>query len=256
MIPKTADGRVLFALPWHNRVLAGTTDIAVAEPQLEPRPAKHEIRFILEHLRHYLTEIPTEDDILSAFAGLRPLIKTGQGRATAALGRDHTILVSDSGLVSVLGGKWTTYRKMAEDAVNRVAEVAKLPKVDSCSAEISIETPEIGALPWPGGTRRAEGENSVVDSAGLQEPLDEEFPYRRADVIRAVRDEWACTVEDVLARRTRLLLLDVRASVKAAPQVASILAGQLGHDSSWEREQVQEFVELAEGYLPEGAITP
>jgi glycerol-3-phosphate dehydrogenase len=96
----------------------------------------------------------------------------------------------------------------------------------------------------------------VVNSPDLQEPLDEEFPYRRADVIRAVRDEWACTVEDVLARRTRLLLLDVRASVKAAPQVASILAGELGHDSSWEREQVEEFVELAKGYLPEGAMIP
>lgn len=255
MIPKTADGRVLFALPWHNRVLAGTTDIAVAKPQLEPRPEKHEISFILEHLRHYLTEKPTEADILSAFAGLRPLVKTGQGRATAALGRDHTILVSDSGLVSVLGGKWTTYRKMAEDAVDSASEVANLPTTSSRSTEISIKNPKIGDLAWPGGTNGDEVQGPAADDACLQEPLDKKFAYLRADVTRAARDEWACTVEDVLARRTRLLFLDVRASVKAAPQVASILASELGHDSSWETDQVREFVELAKGYLPEGAMT-
>ncbi len=256
MIPKTEDGRVLFALPWHNRVLAGTTDVAVAEPQLEPRPGRDEISFILEHLGYYLTEKPTEADILSTFAGLRPLVQTRQGRATAALGRDHTIRISDSGLVSVLGGKWTTFRKMAEDAVDRAAEVAELPKVDSCSAGISIESPEAGELSWPGGTDEPGELRAALEGAGLQERLVADFPYCKADVIRAIRQEWACTVEDVLARRTRLLFLDARASVKAAPRVASIMADELGHDSEWESQQVKAFVELAKGYLPEGGGVP
>ncbi len=253
MIPKTEDGRVLFALPWHNRVLAGTTDVAVTEPQLEPRPGRDEIRFILEHLGHYLTERPTEADVLSTFSGLRPLIQTRQGRATAALGRDHTILVSDSGLVSVLGGKWTTYRKMAEDAVDKVAEVGGFPQVDSCTADLSIEGPEVGELRWPGGTKQPGSLHSTLDSTGLQEPLDAAYPYCKADVIRGIREEWACTVEDVLARRTRLLFLDARAAVRAAPQVASIIADEMGYDSNWESEQVKELIELAKRYLPEGA---
>jgi glycerol-3-phosphate dehydrogenase len=256
MIPKTEDGRVLFALPWHNRVLAGTTDVAVAEPQLEPRPGREEIRFILEHLGHYLTERPTEADILSTFSGLRPLIQTRQGRTTAALGRDHSILVSNSSLVSILGGKWTTYRKMAEDAVDRAAEVGGLPQVDSCTADISIEGPEVGDLYWPSGNDELGSLDSALEDTGLQEPLDADFPYTKADVVRAVREEWACTLEDVLARRTRLLFLDARAAVRAGPQVASIITAELGHGSNWESEQVKEFIELAKGYLPEGAMTP
>jgi len=255
MIPKTEDGRVLFALPWHNRVLAGTTDVEVAEAQLEPRPGKEEISFILEHLGHYLTERPTEADILSTFSGLRPLIQTRQGRTTAALGRDHSILVSNSGLISVLGGKWTTYRKMAEDAVNRAAEVGGLPQVDSRTADISIEGPDVGDLQWPGETEELGSSDSALDNTGLEEPLDFSFPYTKADVVRALREEWACTVEDVLARRTRLLFLDARVAVKVAPQVASIIASELGHGSDWESDQVEEFVELAKGYLPEGAVT-
>lgn len=250
MIPKTEDGRVLFALPWHNRILAGTTDVSVREPQLEPQPTPEEIDFILGHLRRYLTEEPTEEDILTAFSGLRPLVQTTQKKSTAALGRDHSVLVSNSGLVSVLGGKWTTYRKMAEDAVNRAAEIGNLPKVQSCSTGIALESPKLGDLRWPGEAAVASREFMDEQQTDLRQPLEGSFPYCRADIIRAAREEWACTLEDVLARRTRFLFLDARASMKVAPFVASIMATELGQTADWENLQVQQFRELARRYLP------
>jgi len=219
MVPKTKDGRVLFAIPWHGRVIIGTTDTAVRETPLEPRPFTQEIEFLLEHAKLYLATAPCEGDILSTFAGLRPLVKAGAGDATKKLSRDHTILVSNSGLVTITGGKWTTYRQMGEDVVNTAAQVGGLEARASRTHD----------LPLRGGSAP-----EIIST----------------EVVRGfARDEMARTVEDVLSRRTRTLLLDARAAMAAAPSVAAALAAELRRDESWQRAQVESFQPLAQQHL-------
>jgi len=260
MVPKTDDGRVLFAIPWHGRVLIGTTDTPVSEAQLEPRPLPEEIEFLLTHAARYLTKDPKPGDVLSAFAGLRPLRKMGEMKDTASLPRDHSVSISKSGLVSISGGKWTTYRKMAEDAVNQAALVAGLAERPCPTANLRLHgwrngegkpRPARGAGEvWEGyGTDAACLRALVKEHPGLNELLHPKLPYRGAEVVWAVRHEMARTVEDVLSRRTRALLLDARASVAIARKVARLAAKELGRDPKWEAEQVESFRELAAGYV-------
>ncbi|QEL15191.1 glycerol-3-phosphate dehydrogenase/oxidase [Limnoglobus roseus] len=226
VVPKTPDGRVLFAIPWHGRTLVGTTDVPVPTTELEPRATEAEIDFILETAGRYLAKTPTRADVLSVFAGIRPLVKADGGTNTAALSRDHTIR-TEAGLLTVTGGKWTTYRNMAEDAVNRAAELAGLPPKPCRTANLRITGPIASG--------------SVV-------PLHPQLPYTEADIVRAVRHEMARTVEDVLSRRLRALILDADAAVEMAPRVAALMAAELGRDAAWEAEQVRAFTALARGY--------
>ncbi len=231
MVPKTEDGRVLFAIPWHNRLLIGTTDVPLKEVSLEPVPLAEELDFLLRHAALYLTKPPKVSDVLSIFAGIRPLVSTRQG-PTSALSRDHQILVSGSGLVSLVGGKWTTYRKMGEDAVNAVEKTGRLARRFSGTYDLRIEGADTGNGNEPG------------------ERLHPSLPYTSLDVLRGVREEMACTVEDILARRTRALFLDARASMEMAPMVAAIMAEELSCGPDWQREQVASFREVAKNYLP------
>ena len=255
MIPHTADNRVLFAVPWHGRVVVGTTDTPVAAASLEPRPLPEEIDFLLSHAARYLTRHPTRADILSAFAGLRPLVHPGGTGETAAVSREHAVLVSGSGLVSITGGKWTTYRRMGEDAVNHAASVAGLPEHPSVSDKLPIHGWREGdalSPPWDAYGADAEAVRALCAAEPtLSEPLHPALPYRAGEVVWAVRHEWARTVEDVLARRTRALLLDARASMEAAPRVALLIAEELGLDRLWQDAQVEDYQGLARGYLPE-----
>ena len=221
MVPKTKDGRVLFAIPWHGRVVIGTTDTPVRETPLEPRPMAREIEFLLEHAKRYLATAPGARDILSTFAGLRPLVKSGAGRATKKLSRDHTIVVSNSGLVTITGGKWTTYRQMGEDVVNTAAQVGGLTARASRTQDLPLR--------------------------GVSAP--ENFFADAESVRRFVREEMARTVEDVLSRRTRMLLLDARAALKLAPTVAAALTAELSRDEAWQKSQVESFTALAKNYL-------
>ncbi len=253
MVPKTDDKRVLFAIPWHERVVVGTTDTAVTEIETAPRPLKSEIDFLLTHLARYLSGAPAPADILSTFAGLRPLVKPSNSRGTALIPRDHFISVARSGLVTVTGGKWTTYRKMAEDTMGRVIEVAGLtPR--PCPTE---NLPLYGCAEVNGDALSIYGSDvAAVRSLAREVPewsalLHPAFPYIAAEVIWAARYEMARTVEDVLARRTRALFLDARASINSAPAVASLLAQELGHDSAWSQYQAESFIELAKRYLPD-----
>lgn len=218
LIPRTQDGRVLFVIPWLDRVIAGTTDVPVPAAELEPRASPAEIRFILSTLNRYLRRTVSEHDVLSAWAGLRPLVNRRRV-ATAELSREHVIEVSRSGLVTIAGGKWTTYRKMAEDAVNAAARRARLPPVPSRTAELRLHH---GELP-------------------LLMSLEQRVAF-------AASEEMARTVEDVLARRTRALFLDAKAARDEAPAVAAALARQLGRDKAWEMEQVRSFGALAARY--------
>lgn len=254
MVPQTEDGRVLFAVPWHERALVGTTDTPVEGADLEPRPLDAEIDFILKHAAQYMVEDPTRQDILCMFAGLRPLVGAGEGKKTATISRDHHLQVSQSGLVTITGGKWTTYRKMAEDAVDQAALIAGLPESDCRTRKLRIHG-------WlknmdPQDPLNAYGSDAVFlrrlieAEPGLGEKLHEGLPYLKAEVVWAVRNEMALTLDDVLSRRTRSLILDAAASMQIAPQAAELMARELGEGSSWQQEQVAEFCRLAKGYLP------
>ncbi|HSG39444.1 MAG TPA: glycerol-3-phosphate dehydrogenase/oxidase [Thermoanaerobaculia bacterium] len=257
LIPHTDDGRVLFAVPWRGRIVLGTTDTPVEEPALEPRALPEEIDFLLSHAARYLTRDPRREDVLSCFAGLRPLVRGpmragGEGVRTAALSRDHTLVVSPSGLVTVTGGKWTTYRKMGEDTVDRAALLAGLAERPSRTAALRlhgwVEEPDPHS-PWTEHGADAPALARLAgERPGWNELLHPNLPYRVCEVVWAARHEMARTVEDVLARRTRALLLDARASAEIAPIVAALLAIELGRSEAWRREQVVAYRELARGY--------
>ena len=254
MIPRTADGRVLFAIPWHDRVVVGTTDDPVPKPALEPRAMPDERSFLLAHVEKYLRRRPEPQEILSMWSGQRPLVRKGGAGSTAALSRDHTILISETKLVTVTGGKWTTYRRMAQDAINHAAPLGGLRQVPS-------RTPELRLHGW---ANEVSADQEWESCYGADLPallrLEEEnpewsrllhprLPFKTGEVIWAARNEMARTVEDVLARRTRALFLDARASSESATDTAHLLAQELGKSNEWAQQQALEFCQTAEGYL-------
>jgi glycerol-3-phosphate dehydrogenase len=254
MVPHTDDGRVLFAVPWHGSVVVGTTDTPVETVSLEPRPFKEEIDFLLSHASRYLTRHPKLEDILSVFAGIRPLVDHGAGAATSSISRDHTLLIEPSGLVTITGGKWTTYRRMGEDAVTAAARLAGLPEVPSRTADLRIhgwtaEKPPNGCWSCYGSDSAALAE-LAAERPEWGELLHPSLPYRAVEVVWGVRNEWARTVADVLARRLRALVLDAGTSCLIAPRVATLMAEELGYGTEWIDEQVADYQELARGYLP------
>jgi glycerol-3-phosphate dehydrogenase len=253
LIPHTDDGRVLFAVPWHNKIIAGTTDTMVDRAEIEPRALPAEIDFILQQIGKYLKRDPGYGDIRSVYAGLRPLVKSS-GRKTAELSRDHLVMVSESGLVTITGGKWTTYRRMAEDTVNTAIAQGNLPE----RACITSNLPIHGAMevdfadPMHFHGSDAAAIRALADAHpewGRQ--LHPGLPYIMAEIVWAVREELCMTVEDALSRRTRSLLLDARAAMACAEAVAALLAKELNRDQAWQRAQVEEFERLAAGYLVE-----
>ncbi len=246
LVPKTEDGRVLFAVPWHGHVVVGTTDIPVSATALDVSPTREEVDFIIAEVNKYLARPVARTDALAAFAGLRPLV-SGKAATTAKLSREHFIEVSKSGVVTVTGGKWTTYRKMAEDTVDTAAKSAALPAAPSRTANLPLHgNPGAGARPAD-ATYAAYGSDAerlrALEAADptLSSMLDARLTYTRAEVVFAARDEMARTVDDVLARRTRALFLDVAATRAAAPEVARLLARELGRDEAWQREQLAAF---------------
>jgi glycerol-3-phosphate dehydrogenase len=253
MIPKTDDGRVLFAVPWHGRVVVGTTDTPVEKASLEPRALNEEIDFIFTQVSRYLTRDPGPADVLSVFAGLRPLIKAEAG-STAALSRDHLISISDSGLITIAGGKWTTYRRMAEDVIDHAEMVGALDHRLCVTQNLAIH----GAAAPAGGAgdhlacygSDAEGIRGLISiDPALGGRIHPALEFLHAEIVWHVRHEMARTVEDVLARRTRALLLNARAAFESAEAVARRMAAELGHDESWVVTQVQGFQALATGYM-------
>lgn len=253
MVPHTSDGRVMFAIPWHGHTLVGTTDTPIKSPSLEPVPMEQEIEFILSTAALYLHKKPTRADILSAFAGIRPLVKSGDGANTAALSRDHTIHIDQSGLLTITGGKWTTYRNMAEDCVNQAATLAQLAEKPCATRDLPIHghlrrTARLGSLAVY-GSDASKIQRLIETDRPLAAPLHPALPYCGAEVIWAAREEMARTVEDVLARRTRALFLNARAAIAMAPRVAELLARELGQDGSWRTEQLRAFGETARCYV-------
>ena len=252
MVPHTSDGRVMFAIPWYGHTLVGTTDTPITTPTLEPRALPEEIEFILETAGRYLRKVPTREDILSVFVGIRPLVKSGDGKLTAALSRDHTIHFDESGLLTTTGGKWTTYRNMAEHTVDQAADFARLAERPCTTRTLNVHGFHTSADRF--GTLGMYGS----DALGIQElmratpslavRLHPELAYTAAEVIWAARHEMARTVEDVLARRTRALFLNARAAEIIAPEVAHLMATELGWDAARQAAEVAAFSMLAKGY--------
>jgi glycerol-3-phosphate dehydrogenase len=250
MIPKTDDGRVLFAIPWHGHVLIGTTDEAVEQSAREPRASPAEESFLVEHVERYLGRQITAGDVLSVWAGLRPLVRKGNV-ATSKLSRDHHILHSPSGLITVTGGKWTTYRKMGEDAVSAAAEAAALPASKSTTLHLKLHGWTEQTLAEPEavyGSDLPEIQAISHNDPDLSPQIHPALPYRKREVVWAARREYARTTEDVLARRTRALFLNAAAAIEAAPEVSRILARELGRDETWRSRDLESFLAVAKGY--------
>ncbi|MBI4664503.1 MAG: glycerol-3-phosphate dehydrogenase/oxidase [Verrucomicrobia bacterium] len=254
MIPKTDDGRVLFAIPWHDRVVVGTTDNPASETALEPHPAPGEIEYLLHHAARYLVRTPSRRDILSTFAGLRPLASSRKSPSTSEISRAQALEVSASGLVTVTGGKWTTYRSMGETAVTAAAHTAGMEPRPSRTRDLRLHAgttePEAPSHWRCYGGDAAKIRALVKEHPNGSERLHLNLPYQICEVVWAVRQEMARTVEDVLARRTRALILDARASVEIAAKVAQLVGTELGRDPRWIEEQTSSFIQLAKGYLP------
>ena len=253
LVPSTDDGRVLFAIPWHGHVVIGTTDVPVANPLAEPVPSEAEVDYLLDHAGRYLTRPIGRADILSAWAGLRALVPAGSGENTAALSRDHSVGVSRRGLVTVTGGKWTTCRKVAQDTVDKAADVGGLSPAPSVTANLRLygySTRRDLLDPWRVYGAQAEAVRELGEAdAHLGRLMHPGLPYRLSQAAWAARQEMAVRVEDVLARRTRALFLNAKAAVAAAPDVARVMAAELGRDDGWVEAEVRSFGGLAEGYV-------
>ena len=253
MIPKTSDGRILFAIAWHGKLLVGTTDTPIEKVESEPKATEAEIDFILQTAGHYLAMPPKREDILSVFTGIRPLVKNSAGKNTAKISRDHTIEIDKSNLLTITGGKWTTYRKMAEDTIEQAVEITGLPPKKSLTENLRVHgfcqnAARFGDLAVY-GTDAESIRLLIKKSPELAEKLHRNLPYCAAEVVWAVRFEMAQTVEDVLARRTRALFLDAGAAVEIAPAVAKIMARESGKDEIWIAGQLAEFNETAKNYM-------
>jgi glycerol-3-phosphate dehydrogenase len=257
IVPRTSDGRVIFAIPWQGHVLVGTTDTPLASTPLEPTPRRDEIEFLLKTVSEYLERRPTWGDIRSTFAGIRPLVRSGDAKSAAKLARDHEIRVSDAGLVSILGGKWTIYRKMAEDCVDHAAQVGGLPAAPCLTAKISISDADVRAsdrLVRMYGSAASDVQRFLESQSGFSERLDGRFPYVAGEVVWAARHEMARTLEDILARRLRMLFIDAEAAMAAAPLVVRILAQELGREATWQQRQLEEFGTVARGYRVQSVV--
>jgi glycerol-3-phosphate dehydrogenase len=265
IVPKTSDGRVLFLIPWHDRIVVGTTDTPIPAAVEEPSAQRDEIEFLLRTAGEYLVRRPSRSDVLSVFVGIRPLVQSQRGgtKSTAKLSRDHTIEVSENGLVTITGGKWTTARHMAEDCVNRVLRQLSMPHRPCVTQRIAVHGSPLkssavsASVPYARsvlGTDLAAIEALIVERPALGRSIASGFPWRYAELAWAVRHEMARTLEDVLARRTRLLFLDARAAIDVAPEVARFMAIELGRAPEWVAQQLDAFHQLAQHYCCPTAI--
>lgn len=253
MIPETDDGRVLFAVPWHDKIIVGTTDTPVTEYPYEPIAQEDEVDFLITHAAKYLTKDPTRADVKSIFVGLRPLVKNGNAEDTASISREHVIEVSKNGLVTIAGGKWTTYRKMAEDVIDKAAMVASLPEVRSNTENLKIHGHQKNNIDIDilsiYGSDAVHIKELVLQNPELGDKIHPNYEFIKAQIVWAVKHEDAKTIEDILSRRIRLLFLDAQASMDATETVANILQKELNKDVEWKQQQITSFLKHANKYL-------
>ena len=256
LIPRTNDKRVLFAVPWHEKIIVGTTDTPIDAPSAEPKATQEEVDFVLQHIQKYLTKDPEYSDIRSVFAGLRPLVK-GQSKTTAGLSRDHLISISDSELITISGGKWTTYRKMAEDvleiAIHKIGLEQNIHAGACQTKDLHIhghkKDNDFNSPLYYYGSDEPAIQSMVGNEETLGESIHPLFPFIKAQIVWAVKREMCMTIEDFLSRRTRALLLDARSAIESAAVVAEIMAKEMGEDSNWIKQEIDNFNEIAKNYL-------
>jgi glycerol-3-phosphate dehydrogenase len=254
MVPHTSDGRVMFAVPWHNHVVVGTTDTLIENHSLEPVALESEVDFVLETAGQYLLKQPTRKDVLSVFAGLRPLAKPeDENKATKEISRGHKIIISVSGLITIIGGKWTTYRKMAEDTIEKAIMLGGLPERECITKHLPIHGFRMDIDPYkdpmaPYGLDKEDILAIGEEEEGVSGYISEKLNILKAQIVWAVRKEMARTIEDVLARRTRALFLDARESIRIAPETALIIANELNRDEMWVERQIEDFKRVAKNY--------
>ncbi|HEY4010383.1 MAG TPA: glycerol-3-phosphate dehydrogenase/oxidase [Acidobacteriaceae bacterium] len=254
MVPRTDDGRVLFAIPWHGATIVGTTDEPVEQVTDDPRALRREKEFLLDHINRYFGRRPHGSEILSVWSGQRPLFREAS-KKTSQISRDHKILVSDSRMITITGGKWTTYRRMGQDAIDRAAGVGSLPATKSRTVDLKLH----GWLASPSKNMSEPefvygSDFQALEQLGSGDPelnrlIHPNLPYRLREIIWAARYEMARTTEDVLARRTHALFLDARAAIEAAPAVAAWLGKELKRDAAWIQRDLDSFISLANGYV-------
>lgn len=256
MIPKTSDGRVMFGVPWHNRLILGTTDTPVKDFVLEPVAIEEEVDFILETAGRYLVRKPQREDVLSVFAGLRPLAapkKQSDEMKTKEISRSHKLLAANSDLITITGGKWTTYRIMAEEAVNLAIRRKGIKFRPCVTKKMKIhgykKTKDRSNWMYVYGSDIQGILNLEKENPAHAEKLDKDFDFTVSQVIWAVRNEMAMTLDDVLARRVRLLSLDARKSIEIAGKVANIMAKELGVGEEWVQKQIADFTTIAGKYI-------
>ncbi len=253
MIPKTDDGRVLFAIPWYNEVVVGTTDTPLDEISLEPVALQSEIDFILNTAGRYLVRPPLRSDILSVFAGLRPLAaNSSDPSATKEVSRRHKIILSSSGLLSIVGGKWTTYRMMAKETLDKAIKAGFLLERKCVTSDFKLGSKsevDSGSRLHIYGSHAVEIEKMIEDNPALGVPIDNRLPFTRAELTWICRNEMAVTLEDLLARRTRALILNARASADICSEAAALMAEELGFDSEWQATQIKSYIELVKNYI-------
>ncbi|XZE22406.1 FAD-dependent oxidoreductase [Pirellulaceae bacterium SH449] len=256
IVPKTSDGRVIFMIPWYDHVVVGTTDTPLEKPVAEPTAKKSEIEFLLATSAQYLTRVPQASDVLSLFTGIRPLVRPGgakETKSTAAISRDHTILRSESGMVTITGGKWTTARKMAEDCIDRVIEWSSLSQSPCQTVNLPIHGAGFN-LENPLAVKSSYGTDAEAiaqlaqEDQALAKPLVHGYSLCGAEVLWSIRHEMARTLEDILARRSRLLFLNAKAALQAAPAVADLMMKELQHEPQWQQQQLDDFAELVKTY--------
>jgi glycerol-3-phosphate dehydrogenase len=253
MIPKTSDGRVLFAIPWYDEVVIGTTDTPIDAVSLEPVALEKEINFILQTAEKYMIKPPTREDVLCIYAGLRPLAANPDNPAsTKEVSRRHKITLSSSGLITVIGGKWTTYRRMAEETVDKAIKAGFLAKVKCSTYDLKLTKNHLNNSSERlhiYGDHSTDIERMISENPSLGIPIDARLPYTRAEILWICRNEMPFTIEDILARRTRALFLNARVSASVAPEVAGLMANEFGYDLDWQSKQVEAYNELVKNYL-------
>ena len=253
MIPKTTDGRVLFAIPWYNEVVIGTTDTPLDTISLEPVALEKEINFILQTAEEYLIKPPLREDILCVFAGLRPLAADPDNpEATKEVSRRHKITLSNSGLLAIIGGKWTTYRRMAEETIDRAIKEGFLEKSKCVTANLRLTALITKTAPERlsiYGDHSVDIEKIISGKPETGIPLDNRLPYSLAEILWICRNEMPVNIEDILARRTRSLFLNARASADISPRVADIMAAEFGFDQKWKESQVESYNKLIRNYI-------
>ena len=253
MIPKTDDGRVLFAIPWYDEIVVGTTDTPLERISSEPKALDSEISFILGTAEKYLVNPPRREDVLSIFAGLRPLAADPDNPAsTREVSRRHKITLSPSGLLTVIGGKWTTYRRMAEETIDRAIKAGLLEKKRCVTSDLKLVTADRGSTSGRlriYGDGASEIEKMIEEDPDLGTPIDTRLPYTKAELIWICRNEMPFNLEDLLARRSRALFLNAKASLDIAAEAARIMAEEMGYDNKWQEEQVESYRLLVKKYL-------